>query len=149
MTPTKQHWLAVGRRENWITALTQRRIWGLKTTQRRLWEGINTGFDVVLFYVTSPVCGVVGYGPIVGLMEENTLEWNEEKATRDAIWPLRFEFQVNCCLPPRSWEGLRAVTPELLKRVRSGFQRLWPDVAEGIMRELDGRDVGTSEHQTC
>ena len=129
-------WLAVGTPENWHTAFDYGEMWGLKASQQRFWEAISENSDIVFFYVTSPVSGVVGYGIVRTKLRQNSPKWPEERATNRVIWPLRFEFEVLACLPPNKWSEERVMLEALKTRARSGFQGLERAIAEQIIRAL-------------
>jgi len=134
--PSTRFWLAVGTRQNWHTAFDYGGMWGLKATQRHYWERLTENTDVVFFYSTLPVGGVVGYGLIRTKLQQRSPLWHDELIRNEIIWPLRFEFDVLSCLAPNQWENQRVVLPELKARVRGGFQALEGALAEEIMRAL-------------
>jgi hypothetical protein len=138
VAPTTKFWLAVGTRENWHTAFDYAGIWGLKASQRHYWEALAENADIVFFYVTSPVSGVVGYGLVRNKLHQTTPLWPEERARNELIWPLRFEFDVMAALPHDVWLEQKVDEPDLKRRVRSGFQGLEPSLANNLMRLLPG-----------
>jgi predicted RNA-binding protein len=131
------YWLVVGSPENWTTAFEQGNIWGLKETQRYLWERLNEN-DVLLFYATQPVGGIIGHGKVRTKFKQNQPLWPQEVREYKVIWPLRFEFDVGACLPPRKWKTEKLISNVL--RPRSGFQLLTRDVAEGLMSLPQARE---------
>ncbi len=133
---TTRFWLAVGTPQNWHTAFDYGGIWGLKATQRRYWEAITENSDIVFFYVTTPVAGVVGYGIVRTKLHQNSPLWPEERARNEIVWPLRFEFDVLACLPPRFWNAQKVVLSELKIRARSGFQSLEAAIAQDLLPAL-------------
>ena len=124
------YWLVVGSPENWKTAFEHANIWGLKETQRHLWERLNEN-DVLLFYATQPVGGIIGHGTMRTKFKQSQPLWPQELREYKVIWPLRFEFDVESCLPPEKWKTEKLVSNVL--RPRSGFQLLSRDIAEGLM----------------
>lgn len=137
-SPTK-FWLAVGRHINWLTAFERGYVWGLKTTQRRYWEALTEHSDIVFFYVTVPVGGVVGYGLVRTKLVQNSPHWAEEIFRNEVIWPLRFEFDVLSAIPPDRWREERVILEELKVRARGGFQELDCELAAQLVRTLPGR----------
>jgi hypothetical protein len=129
-------WLAVGTPENWHTAFDFNGIWGLKSSQRRFWDSFEENNDLIFFYATRPVSGVVGYGIIRTKLLQNSPLWPAERARNEVIWPLRFEFDVLACLAPAAWEKGKVGKDELKAAVRSGFQTLAANLAEQFMKEL-------------
>ena len=123
------YWLVVGSSVNWKTAFEQKSIWGLKPTQRHLWESLNEK-DVLLFYVTSPVSGIIGHGTVRTKFRQDQPLWPQEVKDKKVIWPLRFEFDVGRCLPLDKWQTSKITSRELFPR--GGFQAL----SHGIARQL-------------
>ena len=68
------YWLMVGAVKNWITAFEHGNIWGLKKTQRHLWESLSEK-DIVLFYATQPVSGVIGHGIVKTKFIQDNFFW--------------------------------------------------------------------------
>lgn len=131
-------WLAVGPREHWLTAFKHGNVWGVRDIPalRRAWEMLGEG-DGLLFYVTTPVKGVIGYGRVRAKFEQEQPLWPREVEEGRAIWPLRFEFDVEYCLPVEEWESGR-VTHERLAP-RRGFGPVDEEVAGEIVQRLRGR----------
>ena len=127
------HWLVVGTKQNWDTAFKHGKIWGLKETQRHLWESLNEN-DVVLFYATRPVGGIIGYGVVRTKFKQNKPLWPDELKEHKAIWPLRFEFDVESCLPPDKWASEKVVSKELWPR--AGFQLLGENTGEKLVSSM-------------
>lgn len=123
------YWLVVGSLHNWRTAFEQKNIWGLKQRQRHLWERLNEG-DVLLFYVTSPVSGIIGHGSVGAKFFQDRPLWPQEIKERKVIWPWRFEFNVERCLPLDKWQTFKVTSRELFPR--GGFQTL----DRGMARQL-------------
>jgi predicted RNA-binding protein len=117
----KSYWLVVGSKKNWEIAFQHRNIWGLKKTQRLLWESILEK-DKLLFYATQPVGGVIGYGIVRTKFFQDKPLWPDEVKSKEVIWPLRFEFDVEFCLPQDKWIIDKVVSKELFPR--AGFQSI-------------------------
>jgi predicted RNA-binding protein len=124
------YWLVVGSPENWRTAFKHGNIWGLKETQRHLWERLSEN-DKLLFYATQSVGGLIGYGVVRTKVKQDRPLWPQEIQEHKVIWPLRFEFDAEFCLPPDKWSTDRFVSKELMPR--AGFQLLSQNVAEELI----------------
>jgi len=127
------YWLVVGSPENWKTALEKGNIWGLKETQRRWWESLNED-DALLFYATRPVGGVIGCGIVRTKFKQNRPLWPQELRERRVIWPLRFEFDIESCLPLDKWIAGKLVSKELWPR--GGFQQVSQRTGEKLFSSL-------------
>jgi hypothetical protein len=136
VSPSTRFWLAVGTPENWHTAFDYGGIWGLRRSQERYWERIAENQDILLFYVITPVSGVVGHGIVRTKLRQDSPLWPEERSRNEIIWPLRFEFDVMSCLPPAVWQDQRVSSEDLKGRVRSGLQEVEMHLAEELLRGL-------------
>jgi predicted RNA-binding protein len=132
------YWLVVGAKQNWVTAFEHGNIWGLRKTQQHLWDSISEN-DKVLFYATQPVGGIIGHGIIRTKFRQDKPLWPEEVRRHEVIWPLRFEFDVELCLPQEVWKTKKLVSKSMWPR--AGFQLL----SEGIAEELISA-IGTTEY---
>jgi predicted RNA-binding protein len=127
------YWLVVGSKKNWEIAFEHRNIWGLRKTQRLLWENINEK-DMVLFYATIPVGGIIGYGKVRTRFIQDKPLWPDEINNNEVIWPLRFEFDVQFCLPPDKWKGEKVISKMLFPR--AGFQQINESTARNIISSM-------------
>ena len=130
-------WLAVGRPEHWKIAFEYGSIWGLKATARQtaLWENISPS-DHVLFYATSPVGGVIGHGVVRTKFRQDKPLWPQEVKENRVIWPHRFEFDVEYCLPQARWKTHKSTSNAIKAIVRGGFQAIGEKLANEIVRPL-------------
>jgi predicted RNA-binding protein len=134
MHSSNKFWLAVGTSENWHTAFDYGGIWGLRNSQVGFWNRMTENSDLIFFYVTSPVSGVVGNGILRTKLHQLSPLWPEERAKNQVIWPFRVEFDVMSCLSPAVWKDQAVGAEELKTRVRSGFQEIEPQLAERLMK---------------
>lgn len=118
-----QYWLVVGTPRNWTFAFENGCIWGLKQFRemQSLWNLLQEG-DKLLFYVASPIKGVVGCGKVVTKFRQTTPLWPDEVRKGEALWPLRFEFDVEYCLPSTLWESMCFIEPNVQLISRMVFQ---------------------------
>lgn len=119
----QQYWLIVGSEKNWHVAFASNNLWGLKDFRelRSLWSMMREG-DGLLFYVSKPVHGIVGVGNVVAKFKQTNPLWPEEIKRNEVIWPLRFEFNIEYCLPPSLWKTKRFTTHDLQMISRMVFQ---------------------------
>lgn len=138
------YWLVVGTTQNWRTAFEHGNIWGLKETQHHLWESLNEK-DIILFYVTRPVGGIIGHGVVHTKFKQNKPLWPYELKERKVIWPLRFEFDVNFCLPLDKWASEKTASKELWPR--AGFQLLSRNVAEKLISNMGTVEYAAKDNE--
>ena len=119
----QQFWLIVGSQKNWEVAFENGNIWGLKDFRelKSLWNMLREG-DGLLFYVSKPVHGIIGCGHVVSKFRQTNPLWPDEVKKNTVIWPLRFEFDVEYCLPPNLWKRDRYSTQDLQLVTRMVFQ---------------------------
>jgi len=134
-------WVIVGSEENWDYAIQGATgIWGVrdKPVLKRSWERIKKG-DYTLFYVKSPIKGVIGYGQIESKNKQNVPIWPDEQREARVIYPWRFYFNVNHILRPELWRkeslkmegvpfqaGLSPISnPETIKRIVKIIEKVW------------------------
>lgn len=128
------YWLVVGSKKNWDIAFKNKNIWGLRKTQRLLWESINEKKDIILFWATLPIGGIIGYGRVRTKFIQDKPLWPEELEKYEVIWPLRFEFDVEYCLPPDKWKSEKILSKELFPR--AGFQQINESTAKSIISNM-------------
>jgi len=138
------YWLVVGSKQNWHTAFTHGNIWGLKETQRHLWESLNEN-DKLVFYVTKPVGGIIGYGVAQTKVKQTQPLWPQELEEHKVIWPLRFEFDVEFCLSPDKWASDRIISKELWPR--AGFQLLSQSIGKKLVSTLRALEYATKDSE--
>ncbi len=119
----QQFWLLVGTEENWNTAFANNNLWGLKDFRelRSLWNMLREG-DGLLFYISKPVHGIAGFGHVVTKFIQTNPLWPEEIRRNEVLWPLRFEFDIEHCLPPNLWKSHRYTSHDLQLISRMVFQ---------------------------
>ena len=108
----RNFWIVPGSEENWKQAFISKGIWGLKETKldKIYWLAIEPN-DVILFYVSSGVKGVVGYGIVRGKFYQDIPLWKAEIQEGRVKWPLRFEFDVEFLLPKDKWKDEKIPVP--------------------------------------
>jgi hypothetical protein len=140
------YWLAVGPPENWKATFEQGNIWGLTETQRQkyIWNNL-TEKDIILFYITNPISGVIGYGSVQTKFRQTKPLWPQEVAKRKVIWPLCFEFSVEHCLPPNKWITDKITSDALKLDARRGFHSLEPEFARQMISQLEPATAPSAE----
>lgn len=96
----RNFWIVPGSEKNWKQALISKGIWGLedRMLDRIHWLALAAN-DLILFYVTGKVKGIVGYGVVRNKFYQNVPLWDAELREGQVRWPLRFEFDIEFILP--------------------------------------------------
>ncbi len=138
----RQFWLVVGSQKNWQVAFDNNNIWGLKEFRelKSLWNMLREG-DGLLFYVSKPVHGIVGCGYVATKFKQTTPLWPDEVKENQAIWPLRFEFDVEYCLPLSLWKSHRYTSQDLQLISRMVFQCYPIEEVDHARKALGLKDV--------
>ena len=119
----RQYWLVVGTERNWKVAFQTNNIWGLKDFRElsALWNMLREG-DGLLLYVSKPVHGIIGFGNVATKFKQTKPLWPEEIRRNEVLWPLRFEFDMEYCLPQHLWKTQRYTSHDLQLITRMVFQ---------------------------
>jgi len=112
-------WISVGTPENWETAISGN-IWGVVEGLKSTWEKLQKG-DILLFYATSPIKGVIGVGRIKNKFKQDKPLWAKEIKENRVIWPYRYDFEVEFLLPRSDWENKKVSITGLNVNIRSGL----------------------------
>lgn len=145
-------WILVGSEENWDYAIQgSTGIWGVKDSKplKRHWNNLQKG-DYVIFYVTSPITGIIGYGQIESKNKQDKPIWPDEKRENQVIYPWRFYFNILNILSFDSWKkeslkinglpiqaGLSPVSnPETIKSIIKGIKKKWEEEIEFREKEV-------------
>lgn len=127
--------MVIGSPANWREAFEKGNIWGLRQSQKHRWESLTEN-DVMLFYATQPIAGLIGYGSVQTKFRQDQPLWSEEIKEERVIWPLRFEFDVDYCLAPDKWERERVTSDTLKLKAGLGFQPISSELGEETISHL-------------
>jgi len=94
-------WILSGSQENWRKGIAER-IWGVKEGLKNSWDKLKPR-DILLFYVTSPISGIIGFGRLETKFKQDKPLWPDEILKTQVIYPFRFEFKIDHPLPERDW----------------------------------------------
>lgn len=133
----RNYWVVPGSEGNWRQALASNGIWGLAEDKldRIYWLAVAPN-DVILFYVSGKVKGIVGYGIVRTKFYQDKPLWEAELKEGKVKWPLRFEFDVEYLLPENQWENARISVPRGGAFRQPLMYHEWPEV-EPIVRALN------------
>ena len=132
-------WVLPSAPQNWRFSLTHTpAIWGLKPGKmnQAYFEKLEPG-DLLIFYVTDPVQGFVGFGTLSEkYIDRETPYWPDEKLPNTVIYPLRFRMNVETVLPHEVWESAK-IPRKIVPHTFRGFMPLRPEYAAKVTAELD------------
>jgi len=99
-------WLLSGSVENWSRTLEEaEHLWATRDTPilRSVVQKISKG-DLLAFYVTRPVAGVIGFGRAKSERYMGTTPyWPDEKRARKVLYPHRFKLSILGLLSKNLW----------------------------------------------
>lgn len=99
------------------------------------WGRLSKG-DYVLFYATKPVSGIIGYGVVKTKFKQDKPLWPKEVNEGRVIWPYRFEFDVEFCLPQDKWIINKVSSKYMSAAARGGFQIVKEKEAQEIIERF-------------
>ena len=95
------YWILTGSLENWDVGIANS-IWGVREILKSKWETLGIG-DILFFYATSPVSGIIGIGKVTNKFKGKNPLWADEVSKNELIYPYRFEFKtIYTC--PQPWD---------------------------------------------
>jgi len=112
-------WVSVGTPESWETSISWN-IWGVTEELKSVWDKLQKG-DLLLFYATSPIKGIIGVGKVKNKFRQDKPLWTKEIEENKVIWPYRYEFEVEFALPRNEWENKKVHIMGLNIKVRAGL----------------------------
>ncbi|MEM2842128.1 MAG: hypothetical protein QW201_02365 [Thermoproteota archaeon] len=130
-------WITVGSSLNLKTSLEKAK-WGINRRLKNSWDRVAEG-NLLLFYVTSPVCGIVGIARVEGRAVENSILWRDEAVVGRALYPYRILFKPLFILQEDRWEIDRIAVKDLNVSVRAGLNSLRnQDAMEKLLERIRG-----------
>ena len=141
-----QYWLVVGSSENWKISFENGSLWGLKPFREMeaMWNLLQEG-DGLLYYVSGDAKGIVGCGNVTTKFRQTNPIWPEEISTNSVIWPLRFEFSTEYCLPDSLWKSGCFTDDNLRLITRMVFQCIPVSLVERTRIHFKLTDLGDSQ----
>lgn len=87
----KNIWIITGSEDNLIIGIRYG-LWGVKNDLKYLWKHLKKD-DLLLFYCTYPISGIVGYGKILSKVIDKKPFWPNENKEKESKYPLRIKFK--------------------------------------------------------
>jgi hypothetical protein len=133
----RNFWIVPGSGKNWKQALLSKGIWGLqeRILDKVYWLALKPN-DLILFYVSGKVKGIVGYGIIRNIFYQDSPLWEDEVREDKVKWPLRFEFDIEFLLPENDWANGRIPVPGRGQFRQALILKEWNET-ESIIRALN------------
>jgi hypothetical protein len=129
-------WISTGSVQNWEKAIAEN-IWGVVEGLKSQWEKLERG-DILFFYATSPVSGVIGLGRIESKFKQDKPLWDKEVKENKIIWPYRYDFKVEYVLPRSDWETRQTKIDGININVRSGLNSIRDkEAAKLLLQRID------------
>ncbi len=129
------YWLLVGSLEHWEKALEER-VWGVNEKRKYMWDKISAG-DILFFYVTRPVKGVIGVGRVLEKFEGKEPLWPREVEEGRVIWKYRVRFETVYSLPLAQWEKRKIPLAGLKVFFSSGLNPLDDYAVRRLLEKME------------
>lgn len=115
-------WVLTGNEENWEVAIRDK-IWGVKEGRLKgYWDQLGKK-DLLFFYSTAPVGGLIGIGRVESKFRQDKPLWPDEVRGGRVIYPYRFGFEILYYLRDR-WRELSINVGDLRLPHQAGINPL-------------------------
>lgn len=133
-------WILTGNEENWETALNSGNVWGVREGNLvRYWEKLSKG-DLLLFYVKSPVTGIIGVGILESKFKQDKPLWPDEVREKRIIYPYRFDFRILGVISPEKWRTETISIRDLKVGIQAGVNPVRnPQAIKEIIERVNER----------
>ena len=130
--PSQNHWIITGSEENLIVGI-KHGLWGVKQELKVLWDKLRKG-DLVAFYCTKPVSGIIGYGEVIDSHVDTKPFWPNEKTESESRYPLRIKFKkINVA---DDWHEKKAGLHGTGIEYFNGLNYIEPDKRKTLLKKL-------------
>jgi predicted RNA-binding protein len=129
-------WVSSGSPENWKVGIERGGVWAVNPKLKDRWKRLSPG-DVLVFYATHPISGIIGIGRIKKIEEGDKPIWPEEIQRGKAIWRYRFWFDILHKVEPEKWKEQKIFVKDLRVSVRAGLDHLSSDVMSALIQRAD------------
>lgn len=92
MNDNPRFYILIGDENTWKISFSKN-IWGFSEKTKGSWNTSQIG-DYLVFYVTSPVKKIIGFGSISEKFIDDDLFWPDEKIFRKSLWKYRLRFKT-------------------------------------------------------
>lgn len=129
-------WIIIGPKESWEIAFEQGGIWGVKDLLYPEWKALEKE-DIIFFYATKPVSGVIGVGRVQTKFIQDKPLWPDEIAAGEVLYPYRFEFHNDYVLEQDRWKSDRIKVPLTIQEMRRGINLLLERTIDKLYAAFD------------
>lgn len=133
--PKKPHWIILGPEQSWKTAFQQQGIWGVKEMLYPEWKALDPG-DVLFFYITRTVRGIVGVGRAENKFIQDKPLWPDEIEAGKVIYPFRFEFHIDYLVEEKDWRDKKIPIGLSIQEMRRGINILQKKTVAHLYKEF-------------
>jgi predicted RNA-binding protein len=133
--PKKPHWIILGPEQNWKISFQQGGIWGAKEMLYPEWKALEKG-DVLFFYITKTVKGIVGIGRMENKFIQDKPFWPEEIEAGKVVYPFRFEFHIDYLLEEKDWKSKKIPIGLSIQEMRRGINILQKKTVDKLYRDF-------------
>uniref|UniRef100_UPI00404AE64D hypothetical protein n=1 Tax=Ignavibacterium sp. TaxID=2651167 RepID=UPI00404AE64D len=133
--PKKPHWIILGPEQSWKTAFKQGGIWGVKEMLYPEWKALDRG-DVLFFYITKTVRGIVGTGRLENKFIQDKPLWPDEVNTNKVIYPFRFEFHIDYLIEEKDWRDKKIPIGLSIQEMRRGINILQKKTVDNLYKSF-------------
>ena len=104
---TPRYWINVAPPRSWPETINLS-ICGMPETliNKYRWRRVAKD-DLILFYVTAPISGLIGYGKTIEILEGNAPLWSQELRVKHILYPLRIKISITTVLKQGDWQMKR------------------------------------------
>jgi len=133
----RNFWIITGSEENLRIAVAHG-LWGVRKAHEGLWERLKKG-DVLFFYCTRPVSGIVGYGKVIDTHVDTRPFWPNESLEKESKYSLRIKFKQTHVV--QDWSMDRTVLSGAPVGFRHGLNYVEPHKKQLLLRRMGIRAI--------
>lgn len=131
----KPYWVILGPKGSWEVAFQNGGIWGVKELLYPEWKALDRG-DVMFFYATDPVSGIIGVGRFDTKFIQDKPLWPDEVSLRKVLYPYRFQFHIDYVIEPNRWKSDRIKIGLTIQEMRRGINLLYTRTADKLKEDF-------------
>lgn len=99
------------------------------------WKALDKG-DILFFYITKTVRGIVGIGRIENKFIQDKPLWPDEITVGKVIYPFRFEFHIDYLLEEKNWKDKKIPIGLSIQEMRRGINILQKKTVDKLYEDF-------------